>query len=354
MGDECNPSYSVVFFNRGGGAIDIPLTPTSVTWGRRIDDISAATIVYTIGGDNCCLELGILEPLAHSVGIYRNGKLAWFGWIYPRVTYGFGEVTIEAVDGLWWLTRRIVHNDLSWKNTDLVDIFSDLYDDAMAPDPISQLTVVKTNTNVTESRIAKAKDNRYTWNIVKEMLDTGLDVTAFGKTIIAGLIVNSGKVQLRMRDVQGDPKIVKDGGQFADRVIVDASDKAVGIWPPGQPQATGAYPLVELVLKDGQIQDAASALNAAKARYEFSRRVPRQITLGDGIILLPNSAINVGNLIPGTIVTVDTEGLCYQQKEDFRVGSIDVTVAAGNETVNMSLQPTGPGATLADVEEPVF
>ena len=338
----------MAFYNRGGGVIDTPKHILDLSWGRRLDNISSSTINFSISDLSCCSQLGILEPIAHSMSVIRNNAEVWYGTI-KRVEYGRDLVQVQSDDGLFWLDSRIVHEDHSWTKTDLTDIFVDLFNDAMLPDPISQLSLATTPTLVLESRKAKASDNRYVWNIVQEMLDTGLDVTAFGRKILVGIMYNSQPLELRLGDVQGDPKILKDGTLFGNKIIVDANEKAVGIYPPSG--TVSAYPLVEKVLKDGQIQDAASALNAAKSRYEFSKVVPRLVNIADGIQLQPNSALaknNLNLLIPGSLITVNTEGLCYDQKEVFRLGNVDVTVAGGIETVSLSLQPTGPEASLEE------
>jgi hypothetical protein len=154
--------------------------------------------------------------------------------------------------------------------------------------------------------------------------------------------------------VQGDPRITKDGKQYANRVIFDANDAVQATYPTTAPAANSAYPLVETVIKDSQVQDQVSAENAAKARYEFSRNVPRLVTLRDGLQLQPNVPLTMRELIAGVMVNIDTEGLCYEQRETFRLGGMDVEVAGGVEKIKLAMQPTGPAETLADIEDPVL
>lgn len=349
--DNCDPRYEIRFFNRGGAPLSSPPVPVTLGWGRKLDAISTARIVWNVSDQSCCDDLGDIEPIAHAVGIYRNGIEEWYGWV-KSVDYGYNSVSVDADDGLSWMRRRVLHSDLSWTNVDLSAIFEDIYNDAMAPDPIGVLRVVTTASGVSETRVAKVSENRYAWNVIREMLDTGLDVTCVGRTIIAGLIHTGRPMELSLSDVQGEPRVTKDGAYYGNRVIFDASEQVQAVYPPGPPAANSQYPLVEVVVKDSQVQDTASAANAAKSRYEYSRRVPRLISLSDGIQLQPSSILTVRDLVPGALMNVNTEGICYSRRETFRIGSVDVNVAGGVETVQLSLQPTGPETTLAAIDEP--
>jgi hypothetical protein len=348
----CNPTYSVRFFNRAGAPIAVPPTPLSVSWGRRLDDISSASIIWSVSGDDCCDELGGIEPIAHFVGIYRENGEVWYGTV-KMISYGFSTIELRADDALFWLTRRRIHNDLTLTSMDLSDQFQAIYDDAMAPDPLSQFAVVRTGTGVYESRTVQVRDYRTAWNVIQEMLVTGLDVTTLGRTIYAG-VVQFRPLVINLRDVQGDPRITKDGGKYANSVTMDASDTVNATYPSGDPTANASYPLTEIILKDSQVQDVTSATNAAKARYEYSRQVPRLVSFSDGIQLGPESGIDVSTLLCGQLITVNSEGLCYAQRESFRLGGVDVTMAGGVELVKLSLQPVGPIASLEDAGDPVF
>lgn len=350
-GDHCDPRYEIRFYDRSGNNILGPPKLASLNWGRKLDNISRAELKYVISADNCCEELGGLEPHAHSLGIFRSGKMVWYGWV-EDIDYGRNDVTIPAYDALQWLKQRVVHNDLSWVATDLMTIFKDIWEDAMAPDPIN-VELMLFLTGVQESRELKAADLSYSWAAVGEMLDTGLDVTVIGQKVLAGIIPTTKPMQLRLRDVQGDVSVVKKGSKYASRVIVDASASVQGIYPPGPPASNGLYPLVETIIRDAKIQDVVSADNAAKARYEYSRRVPRLISTKDSLVLQPNLDMQINDLIPGIRTVIDTEGLCYSTKQEFRLGEVNVTVAGGEEKIAVSMQPVGARDSLNEAEAPL-
>jgi len=348
-GTECDPQYTVTYYSSGGTAYDAPDNIQTLDWDRRLDEISQAKTQYYISDDSCCHQLGNLEPLVTEKAIRRNGELVWYGWV-TRVDYGRNDVVVEARDALWWLARRAVHNDIIVTDTDLSDIFQLVWDDAIAPDEINA-SVVTIASGVRESREIKQSENRYAWNVIKEMLDSGLDVTAIANVVYAGFVINSRPLELRLADVQGDVRVTKDGTKYANRVIMDAGDQAVGVYPPGPPRRNEFYPLTETILKDFQIGDEESAENRAKARYEYSRIVPRLVRNQDSIVLNPNTTLDIRDLIPGSEMAVDTTGLCYSQKELFRLGKLDVNVKAGVETIQLGLQPSGPNGGLEDSGE---
>lgn len=349
--DNCDPSYTIRFFDRSGRSFSAPSNIETLEWGRRLDDISVASMEFVIAGDDCCSELGVLEPMAHGVEIRRDGKQVWYGWLLS-VEYGRFKVNVEAFDALGWLKRRLVHADKTWTNIDVATMFDDLWHDAMDIDPVL-IEVIVLLTGTLESRDVRVSENRITWNIVREMLDTGLDVTVFGQKILAGLIPTTKPIEIKLSDVSGDVSVTKFGPGYANHVIVDSSDDVQAAYPPGPPAANQFYPLVEQVIKDSQLQDVQSALNAAKARYEYSRRVPRIVQTNDSLVLNPNLDIGVNDLIPGVKVVVDTEGLCYSTKQEFRLGRVDVTMSGGSEQISISLQPVGPSGSLDDIDDPI-
>lgn len=350
--DNCVLGYTVKYFNRGGQPIASESNILDIHWQRKLDDDSICEINYIISEDNCCSELGQLEPIAHEIGIYENGTMVWYGWIL-NIEYSRNGVFLDAFDALGWLKRRKIHNDITWVNTDESDIFLDLWNDAMNPSPV-RARVLTTPTGIKESREVKKDTNKATWSSVKEMLDTGLDVTTFGQTILAGIIHTVKPLEIRLSDIEGDATVVKQGSQYANSITVDASESIRATYPDTPPSANDFYPLVEEVIYDPQIQDQQTAENTAKSRYEYSRRVPRIVKTGDSLVLQQNLDIDVNDLIPGIKVIMDTEGLCYATKQEFRLGQVDVNIAAGVKKISISLQPVGARGDLNSAEDPIL
>lgn len=348
LDDLCEPNYSIVYYDRYDRSINSPVNISEIQWGRKIDAISTSTITYVVSDDSCCEQLGVLEPIAHKIGIKRNEELAWYGWL-ENVEYGRNEIIVNSFDALGWLQRRVIRDDLSWTNADLTTIFTDIYNNALSIDPISA-EIVQYPSGTTATREEKQSAFRVAWSAVSEMLDTGLDITVFGQKILAGVIPTTRPIELTLNDMQGDVRVQKAGKAYGNRIISDANDATVGVYPPGPATGNAIYPLTEVVIRDGQLQDQASADNAAKSRYEYSRYVPRLVTTQDALVLNPNFNAKVNELIPGMKVIIDTTGICYVTRQEMRLGSIDVSVSGGSEKVSISLQPTGAAEGLDTAE----
>ena len=110
----------------------------------------------------------------------------------------------------------------------------------------------------------------------------------------------------------------------------------------------GIYPLVQDLVYNETLQSNASAEATAKSRYEYSSGiVPRVVRAGDAL-QLRQGAVDIRKLIPSCIVNLDvTHELCLDEKQQFRLGAVDVTFSGGIETITVALQPLG---TIAELE----
>lgn len=349
---NCIYDYEIRFINKAGQVLDGPKNVEVLHYQRKLNNSSVADLDLIIGGDACCSELNKIEPIAHMMEIRRNGIQVWFGWVLDteegRKTFHF-----DAFDAIGWLKRRKIHSDMSWANEDLTNVFLDLWNDAMAPDPI-KARVVSSQSGTRETRSVRQLENRLTWSPVKEMLDSGLDITTFGQTVLAGVIHSTKQIELKLSDFEGDVRLAKLGSQYGNYISVDASESIQAHYPDALPKPNEFYPLVEVVVKDTQIENVENALNRAKSQYEYSRRVPRILTNTDSLVLQPNVDIDINDLIPGIRVIVDTEGLCTEIKQEFKLAQVDVNVSSGAERITIALQPTGPRAGLDSALEPIF
>lgn len=335
---SCDPDYRIEYFSAGERIPQVSL-PISIAWNRKLDDISQARLIHPVQGDDCCQILSSLEPYMYEVAIIRNGAPVWYGWL-SDVEYGRNFVTVDARDALWWMTLRVVRAAISWTNEDIAYIFRDLWNNALAPDPIGA-TLNVTPTGVKESRSVSDREIRKVWNVMKEMLDTGLDVTTIVQDVYAGQM-NWPNLKLTASDVTGDPSITKDGDLYGNRIYFDANRDTNAVWPP-TPASRSAqgYPLVERALTDVQIADQQSATNAAKARWEASTYVPRVVNTNDSITLSPSSSYDVPSLLPGALTEFDAVGLCYSEPQTYRLGGVQANVEQGVEKINLELVPVG-------------
>ena len=103
---------------------------------------------------------------------------------------------------------------------------------------------------------------------------------------------------------------------------------------------------MEDTIIDEQLADQASANAAAKARVDYSPKVPRIVQASDALVLRPTAPVTIRGLVPSAIVNLDSHGLCYSQVEQYRLGKVSTTVTGSEEKVSITLQPVGTLAKL--------
>lgn len=338
MPTECRPDYQIRYNLRGvEGAASAPIS--ELQWGRVLDDVSTSQITHVLPTAACCDDLGRLEPWADTVTIERNGEVVWYGWL-QNVRYTRNTVTVQAADALQWLKVRIPH--ASYKATvDQAQHFLNIWNLCMDIAPVNADVNIY-STGVVDKRSYPFTNLSTGWGVVSDMFDSALDVTCLGNQIHAGALAIANTINLSLADFEGDVAISKSGGLFANSAYLDASGSIVGHYP-NNPLFTGdgVYPLVEDVVRDEEVQDQTSANAGAKARVDASRIVPRIVTVGDALVLAEQAPVSVRGLVPSALVNLDSTGLCYAQKEAYRLGRVQANVSAGVEKLAITLIPVG-------------
>lgn len=335
---DCDAPYTVRYFR---GAVPIPAEQhiSAIEWGRRLDAASDASVTHDVGEEGCCDGLAMLEPFADQMAVHRGDDLVWSGPV-TQVRYKRGQTIVRAMDKLGWLLVRTLHQDHTFVATDLTTIFEAYWRDAIDVDPVPYLLDTEP-TGVLADRTEVAAQVRYAWQPVKELLDTGLDATALGDRIVAGLL-DFGSIDLSTNDFQGDPEIVKDGNDYGNRIWVKGAGGIVGT--AGGLAGDDPYPLVELVRESNEIEDQSSADDQAASVLAFNERVPRFLQTPEGTALIVERAGGVQNLVPGLLVNLTTDGYCFEAVETYRLAQLRVRVVGSNELVEPVLQPVGSAA----------
>ena len=346
MGD-----YKVDFVKHGVRLTAANAELTRIVYGRKLDDISEASVEITVGGKDCCGQLGAVDHWNTDMVISATSdsgaeEILWRGPVDEPV-FNKGKFTCTAKDVLAYLDARIVEQDFSFSQQDESDIAIALMQYALTKDPryTPVYEIKRYASGTVEDRVVNASELRMTWAVIQQMLETGLDVTTFGKYIVVGL-PNFATFDLNDTQVLGNTGVSKPGSEYAGRIVANASRDIVGIWPPGPAQGTDDYPLVEQTISDGQIPDTESATNAAKARWEYGKNGVRRVRAEGGLQLLPESQIDPRTLLAGQLIRFTASETCYTATETLRVGAMTVTVEAGTEKAVIELQPVG--ATAVD------
>ena len=344
----CDPRYDVRY-RTGGVDMSIDSQQLSrVEWAREIDQTARAKTTHILKGssDDCCHDLALLEPWLSTITVTKNGGAVWYGWV-SRVHYFRDRVEVEAVGALQWLRKRVPTG--YYKETaDLADHFAALWALCMEGSDVG-VEIVPFPTGVVELReMDDRAAYRTGWSIFREMADTGLDAVEFGNQIYAGdLTAIVPTVELGIEDFRGDVALTKDGELYANQGVVDGARSVNAVYPSGltYPGAQ-PYPRIVDVIIDEQLQDITSARAAAKARVDYSPVVPRIVKATQDVALDPNSSIKPEALLPGGLVNLDTTGLCYAERESYRLGRVSVIVEGGAENTTIGLQPVGTLSAL--------
>lgn len=335
----CSYQYDARLVKRGVVLDSQSAQIQRIEWERAVDTISTAQVTFVTAGDNCCGQLGLVDHEDTDLVILSDGIVRWRGPVM-RAAYGRGYTRVEAKDMLAWLTMRVIREDRTYDDEDLSDIFVEIWNESVASidPPVHDLVVQKSG--VRETRQVRRQEFRLAWNVVREMLDTGLDVTTFGSRIMVGQHQQE-PIILTMDDIQGDVEIVKDGDAFRNFIYTDAADDITGIYPDGDPRGSNGYPLVEYVNVDSQIPDVESATRASQSMYDFAARGIRRVRANGGLVLLPSRDLDYRDIIAGRPVTFTANETCYTQTETLRLGSMRVVAEAGVDRVEINLQPLG-------------
>lgn len=351
-------NYGVAFVKNGVKLKTAGAEITKINWQRVLDGVSTATVELVTAGENCCGQLGAVDHWNTEMIVFATNDVTGLDdvvWRGPcmKPAFGRGKVTVPAVDLLGWLQVRILEQAFDFVNVDVSNQFVDLATYAFNKDAanVPEHSFVVYEAGVLESRVVDPASLRMTWNVVQEMLDAGLDVTTFGSQILVGIPAFTA-INLRDTDILGPAEVVKDGTEYANRIVGNASRDVTGVWPPGPPRGADGYPLVEAVASDTQLQDEASAIAAAKARYDFAAGGVRRARATGGVTLLPTSGIDVKRLLAGQLFNYSATETCYAATETLRLGRLDVEVTAGRENTTIDLQPLGGvqgGNTLSGV-----
>lgn len=328
----------IVLLTRGGGQIIADINPDdSGGFDRRLDGTSELRLVASVGGqleEACCDALEDAYQWAMEVAVFRDGRDAWVGPI-TDIKFRWGQVEIFASDLSAWWDRR-VSSSQTYVATDLTDIFVGIHDDAMSTDPTpnivlqTQLTGIQGNRTIDGSLYLYARDH------LQELSHTGVDWTAYGRSIIVGgqEIPAAPYVTLLDEHFTEPPQIEQRGNDQATVVIVRGTGVVAIV---RDEEYVDFYGEVVRVFNEPDIIDQASADEAAQSRLDYLKD-PTFIVTPANASLKSTAPITLPELIPGMRIRVDSQATCRKLVRDFRLERVNVRF---NGEVQLQLQPLG-------------
>ncbi len=333
----------VLLMTRGGGSVIAELNPVSGSFTRDVDATSTLEMTgVTSGllGESCCDNWEEVYPWNTEIIVYRDGRDAWCGPV-TGVEFGYGTVKVTAADLTAWWDRRVLPADLNFVNVDLATIFESVVTSAMSTDPVANFSITTTPTGILGSRTYLQTDYKYASDLLSELAKTGIDYSAYGRTILCGgeQVPADPYVVLTDEFWVQPPTISARGNDQATQVIV-LGKGVTGIATATTPY-TDFYGLLVRTFSETEIEDVASAQAAANTRLALLQD-QLYIDSGSGGGLKPTAPITLPELIPGIRVRVDSSASCRQVVADFRLKSVKVGF---DGSVSIDLQPLGTVGT---------
>lgn len=295
-------------------------------YSRVLDDVSTAQVVIGVSGANCCTELGNIRSWRHILQIYRGDDFMWAGPI-TSVDWSFDRVTVNAVDIIGLLDRRVPHQDFSFTDTDLNEIARQLIEDGFAPDDPGHTVTVIGPAGVLGGR-DYSENIGQTADHLRDLADTGIDFTAVGANIVL-LPEDFCDVVGRLsdEDLPEGVTVTEDGAALATRWIVAGSDESGAVGTAGGPDAY--YGLLERYEEQTTIPDQASADMAAAARVRASLPAPVVIDT-QNVTLSPTANIDVNALVPGWCLDITTSSTCREITQRLKITGLQISEDGGD------------------------
>lgn len=338
--------HRVYIRERGGGDILGEIDYTSLSYSRRLDDMSDGTV--TIGADGlsneaCCRALAGVQSWKHELEIYRDDDPvpAWVGPIV-EIAWGRSQVSLQARDLFAWFERRVLPFGREFVLTDLGTIFQQYVNDALSGDTSPNINVEVSPVGILGDRFNDPTEFRRAADELRELARSGVDFTMIGRTMqVGGEEVPTSSVGILIDEYFTDVTLTEKGLETATEVIVvGAQDPDIGV--PIFGSAGGVeldLGLIQAVHSESSILDENSAAFAAQGRLLMLNPPPSYV---EGT-LSQDAPIGFSDLIPGAHADLRLRLACKDVDDDFRLQGVGVNASAesGQETVQLTFIPLG-------------
>lgn len=344
----CASEYDVYVLDRSGTVPLRQLPFTGLTWNRKMDDVSNATIRLDLVNGNdpegCCAAVQGLYRYAYEIGIYRDTFLVWQGPVVEVLAKG-ENIEIRAEDKMTWLKVRPIWTYLNYPDPgeDCANIFNDIVENAMGPDNVPGLIATATATGVRAAREYKTNPPQYAFDAIQELARTGVDYTMIKGVMVAGSFVVPASPIAYFTDqaLAALPDNEWLGTNFATQVYVsgDPEQNLLGVYGGIDPLAG----LVVRIYQEDDIKDQNSLNQNAKSRWELMSS--GQLLSSSQITLDPTAPLPIELAVPGAVIDLRLTETCFPIFGQFRLLEMETTVSSSGdgveETVNVTIEPVG-------------
>lgn len=313
---------------------------SDVSYGRILNDASAAQVTIAVSGD-CCEAIGDVRTWCHEVAIYRCSTLQWSGPI-TKLTYTPSALIVDATDIVGWLDALplLVGVDL----TGLVDV----------TEIARQLIVANLDANGAGCMIMDVRpsgitledyfldglnDLGTTETVGAALRDLssqfGLNFTAIGRRLVlfGGATPLSHLGTLTDEDFIGELAVVEDGADATTMAVV------TGGFDPQIASVEGVCGVVGRVVHlDSPDAEEEDALALAQRIVAGGYPTPLRVEVGAGAALSPEAPVCLEQMVPGVNIRVLSNETCRVAAADLRLTALAVQVGANSEAVQVTLE----------------
>jgi len=360
--------YEVYFKSRGGDVfICRALNLTEVTWGRKLNDTSEASVTFSLRGleGDCCDCVSALNPWEHEMSIYRDGEEIWCGPITGgELNQEAASVRFDAKDLSTWFDRRWVEifgDDVEFEEVDITEVFDWLIAHAYFKDPWNMAWYFNTKLGIPMDRVYIAYSKPDRWGGVypmvgaelRDLTKSGIDYTVVRRNMLAGDLRDSTAISGRILDKHWAklPNIPIVGTTMATEVAVGGGnsgyygfyDEQMWIERPydQEREQFGLLQYFEAAPDLDEAETTATPNAVTQRAYNIRelRKAPYEYIKGGD--LSAEAPFTFDQLIPGNYFRVDLNQSCRQVESTYLLTGLTVTYTAEGETISPELVPTG-------------
>lgn len=329
----------------GGNSAD------SVTWGRKLDDFSEATVVIPLNNE-CCEIISILHTWHCELQIFRDGAYVWSGPIV-NIVGSRTQVTIKARDLMALLDKRSIHTEMCFAEacggaaSDLTILGTALINDALIVDGHNYL-IQSELTGIIGERLYRIGDDNTTLNSLQEAMQLGLDVTVLGRKFVLGA-ANGGAPfgttnALTCDDFLTDLEFEEDGLSAATRALT-LGNGFVGLAKAVNTDVNGEHPyygLLEYIsLNRGELNTQALADQGAQAVIASLFPPPTNLVTPNGAMLSATAPVTIAELVPGVYTPIILDCVCRPTAATMVLIEMSVSWTPSGEQVSVTYASLG-------------
>ena len=365
----CIEQHVVEVFDRGGTVtVDAFTALSQISWGRKRDDISEASVYLNA---RQCVEqedlLGKLRSMRHEIVIWRGSKRVWEGPITRRAgtRSGFQFFAKDVMQYAGRSVMRSAYDNRGTKAGKALDraeliLFNEL-DRLENPGfatvpPINVVPHIVVHDSVDSAGTA-AFTAPYQFEAF-EHIDSlaargGIDYTVVGRAIhLWDTHEALGRLETAatQADFRGELVVTEYGMELATHAYVTDGQGNYGVAGAEDPYY-GTIELLSTAYDESEGGDPpTSAELDSQAQRNRSGRLPApvEVRVPDGSSIDPSGVLNIDVLVPGVWIPVRAEVYGFKLTQMQKLQSMKVTETPAGEDIAVTLTPASINDAVAE------